>query len=228
MEQNYNNTQPSSSTTTQWPRAFGAYKLSRDAVRKNLSAVILLIVGNIAIVYILSFLLGAILGSKLGVVVSDLVVWVIDAFIIAAQFYVYISGVRGKRVELGEALKVAQPLWWRMFLLQVLVGLTVLGGFILLIVPGIYFALKLSFASYYLVDKNCSVMEAYKASWDATKGNLGKIWGLVGVNILFAILCVVLIGIYFTVMYSAAFAALYEYINEQQPPEPKPVPVPQS
>jgi uncharacterized membrane protein len=115
-----------------------------------------------------------------------------------------------------------------MFLLQVLVGLTVLGGFILLIVPGIYFALKLSFASYYLVDKNCSVMEAYKASWDATKGNLGKIWGLVGVNILFAILCVVLIGIYFTVMYSAAFAALYEYINEQQPPEPKPVPVPQS
>jgi uncharacterized membrane protein len=228
MEQNYNNTQPSSSTITQWPRAFGAYKLSRDAVRKNLSAVILLIVGNIAIVYILSFLLGAILGSKLGVVVSDLVVWVIDAFIIAAQFYVYISGVRGKRVELGEALKVAQPLWWRMFLLQVLVGLTVLGGFILLIVPGIYFALKLSFASYYLVDKNCSVMEAYKASWDATKGNLGKIWGLVGVNILFAILCVVLIGIYFTVMYSAAFAALYEYINEQQPPEPKPVPVPQS
>lgn len=232
MEQNYNNASSSPAVETQWPRAFGVYKPSRDAVRKNLSAVILLIVGNIAIVYILGILFQAIFGKTLGVVLSDLVTWVIDAFLISAQVYVYISGVRGKRVEVGEALKSAQPLWWRMFLLQLLVGLTVLGGFILLFVPGIIFALKLSLASYYLVDKNCGVMEAYKSSWEATKGNLGKIWGLVGVNILFILLCIVLVGIYFSIMYGASFALLYDYLNKRQlaapQPEAQPTPTPTS
>lgn len=231
MEQNYNNTTSSQASVTNWPRAFGAYKPSRDAVRKNLSAVILLIVGNIAIVYILGILFQAIFGKNLGVVLSDLITWVVDAFLIAAQIHVYLSGVRGTRVELGEALKTAKPLWWRMFLLQLLVGLTVLGGMILLIVPGVIFALKLSLASYYLVDKNCGVMEAYKASWEATKGNLGKIWGLIGVNILFILLCVVLVGIYFSIMYGASFALLYEYVKKHQlaapKPEVQPTPAPQ-
>lgn len=221
MEQNYNNSTSSSAAST-WPRAFGAYKPSRDAVRKNLSTVILLVVGNIVAVYLLGIIFQTVFGKTTGVLLSDFATWVVDALLVTAQIHVYLSGVRDKRVEVGDAIKTAQPLWWRMFLLQLLVGLTVLGGFILLIVPGIIFALRLSFASYYLVDRDCSVMEAYKASWEGTKGNLGKIWGLVGVNFLFLILCIVIIGVYFIVMYSASFALLYEYINKRQPAAPKP------
>lgn len=230
MEQNYNNTQAPSSNVTSWAGAWGAYKPSRDAVRKNLSAVILLVVGNIVVVYLLGVIFELVFGKTTGVLLSDFATWVIDALLVAAQIHVYISGVRDKRVEVGDALKTAQPMWWRMFLLQLLVGLTVLGGFILLIVPGILFALRLSLASYYLVDKNCGVMEAYKASWDATKGNLGKIWGLVGVNFVFLLLCIVLIGVYFIIMYSASFALLYEYINKHLPAasQPEAAPAPKS
>lgn len=221
MEQNYNNTQAPAASVPTWNGAWGAYKPSRDAVRKNLSAVLLLVVGNIIAVYLIGVIFQVIFGRTFGVLLSDFATWVIDALLVAAQIYVYLSGVRDKRVEVGEALKTAQPMWWRMFLLQLLVGLTIVGGFILLIVPGIFFALRLSLASYYLVDKNCGVMEAYKASWEGTKGNLGKIWGLVGVNILFVILCIVLIGIYFILMYSASFALLYDYIKKHQPAAPK-------
>jgi hypothetical protein len=56
-------------------------------------------------------------------------------------------------------------------------------------------------------------VEAYKASWNATKGHGSKIWGLIGVTALFALLMIVVIGVYFIIMYAAAFALFYLYIT---------------
>lgn len=58
---------------------------------------------------------------------------------------------------------------------SILSGLIVLGGFILLIIPGIIFSLKLMFVPYFVIDKGLSPIEAIKASWNATKGNLSEI-----------------------------------------------------
>lgn len=65
---------------------------------------------------------------------------------------------------------------WRFFLTSILVGFFVLGGFILLIIPGIYIAIRMSFAVYILVDKKCRPMEAIRASWELTRGNFWKIF----------------------------------------------------
>lgn len=82
-----------------------------------------------------------------------------------------------------------------------LAGLMTMVGFIFFIVPGIYFALKYSFAGYYLVDKSGSFSKALGVSSDITEGvkielfMLGIVMGLInflglmlfGVGLLFTI-----------------------------------------
>jgi uncharacterized membrane protein len=80
-------------------------------------------------------------------------------------------------------------------------ALIVIGGFILLIIPGIFFALRLQFTCYLIVDKNLGPVEAVKTSWKITKGNawnlffLGILLGLI--NIL-GLLCLI-VGLFVTV-----------------------------
>lgn len=51
----------------------------------------------------------------------------------------------------------------------VLYTLIVMGGLILLIIPGIYFAIRLSFWEFFLVDQKLTIKESLRASWDKTK-----------------------------------------------------------
>ncbi len=53
---------------------------------------------------------------------------------------------------------------------SVLYGLMILVGLVLLIIPGIYLAIKLQFYSFLIVDKNAGVVDSLKKSWAITKG----------------------------------------------------------
>ncbi|HSX57697.1 MAG TPA: hypothetical protein VLE47_00300 [Candidatus Saccharimonadales bacterium] len=55
---------------------------------------------------------------------------------------------------------------------SILAGLIILGGFILFIIPGIYFSIRLSQFTYFLIDKNLGPVDAIKASWEATKASM--------------------------------------------------------
>jgi uncharacterized membrane protein len=87
------------------------------------------------------------------------------------------------------------------FLASLLEGLIVVGGFILLIIPGIFFALRLQYTGYLVVDKNMGPVEAVKTSWKITRGNAWNLFFfgilLFLVNIL-GVLCL-LIGLFVTV-----------------------------
>jgi predicted lipid-binding transport protein (Tim44 family) len=71
-----------------------------------------------------------------------------------------------------------------------------------------------------MIDKDMGVLEAYKASWHATKGHLGKLWGILGVGLLMALPAVTIIGIVATVylffMYSAVGALFYLHLRAQR------------
>ena len=76
--------------------------------------------------------------------------------------------------------------------IAILSGLAVLGGAILLIVPGIILAIRLQYAGYLLVDKNTGVMEALKKSMAMTKGvawDLFVLGCLMGLVALAGVLC---------------------------------------
>lgn len=74
------------------------------------------------------------------------------------------------------------------FVSSVLFGLAVGLGLILLVIPGIIFALKLQFYPYFLIDKNAGPFEALKRSWNLTRDiklNLFLFWlCITGINIL--------------------------------------------
>ena len=102
---------------------------------------------------------------------------------IALQFIVsmgvikaYLNITRGKKVTI-ETFTSQAPKILNFFAAQILMMLIVLGGFILLIIPGFYFSLKYMFTPYLVIDKNMGPIEALKASGKITHGIK---WDLIG------------------------------------------------
>jgi len=89
---------------------------------------------------------------------------------------------------------------WRLFLnyfLSSLISMVIIGaGLILLIVPGIYFALRLQFYKYLIVDKeDIGPWMAIKESWRMTKGHAWNLFLLTLLIILINIVGFLLLGV---------------------------------
>lgn len=82
--------------------------------------------------------------------------------------------VDGKKADIKDLYTYPNLLMkvLKMFVGSILAGIAVVGGLILLVVPGIYVAVRLQFFMYYLVDKDLGIIDALKASWNVTKGGL--------------------------------------------------------
>ncbi len=100
----------------------------------------------------------------------------------------------GQKPEFGDLFSGINQ-FFRFLLGSILVGLIVLGGLILLIVPGIIWALKYQFILYFIVDKQCGVMEALHKSGEITQGKKWDLFllalALLGVNLLGMCACFV-------------------------------------
>jgi uncharacterized membrane protein len=66
-------------------------------------------------------------------------------------------------------------LFWKYLAASILLAVIVIVGLILLIVPGIFFALAFAFTGYLVVDKNMNPVAALKESARLTKGNRWKL-----------------------------------------------------
>ena len=97
-------------------------------------------------------------------------------------------------------------------------GLAVLGGFLLLIVPGIIFAIALGMFGYFIVDKKMGPIESLKASRVLTKGVRWQLFWFGGLLVLLNIgglLCLV-VGLLFTIPISLiASTYVYDKLRQQ-------------
>lgn len=104
------------------------------------------------------------------------------------------------------------PMFLNFFLSALMYGILVVVGFILLIVPGIYLAVRYQFYSFILVDKKLGPIEALRAAGKLTQGRWMQIFLfdllLIGLNILGAIALGV--GLLLTIP-TSFFAAAYLY-----------------
>ena len=80
----------------------------------------------------------------------------------------------GREVSVGEAYKFALPKLWTLIVAAIMVGLSVMGGMILLIVPGIIFALWLLLTTPVIMIENTKATKAMGRSKFLVSGNLGK------------------------------------------------------
>ncbi len=204
--------QPLPSVPETWPGAFGIYKYSRDVVRLNIVPILVFSLFNLIVGGSLEWKLG-----RSGGVISFLLGNIAEVCLIL----LYFAGVRRQHLSLGETLNKSLPLLLKMIGLSILVGLSLVVSFLLLIIPFLIVLPRLTLAPYFLVDKNMGILEAYKTSWSASKGYSTKVWGIIGVSILMAMIMLTLIGIpvaiYLLIMYGASMAVLYEFINKQHP-----------
>lgn len=104
--------------------------------------------------------------------------------VLPATFYLQLAGAQGKKVGVEQTIKDSFKLFPRVFVLCLVVGLIVIVGLILFIIPGLFMIKRYWLSVYFLIDKDLKVFEAMRQSKDASKVYSGPIWGLMGVSFL--------------------------------------------
>jgi hypothetical protein len=136
--------------------------------------------------------------------------------------WVFLKAVRGEPFRVQDIFFAYQS-FGNIFLANVLVGLIVGAGFIMLIVPGIIFACKLSFVPYLIMDEKMDAVDAIRKSWNMAKDHAGTIF-LMGIVSVFVVLCGIIcfiIGIFPAIIWiSLAFATIYFVVAEKAKQEP--------
>ena len=83
--------------------------------------------------------------------------------------------IRGQSADLGDTGRAVHFLVPVVFT-SILQQLAIVGGLLLLIIPGIMAALGFQFATFVVVDKNIGYIDALKASWRMTDGYKGQLF----------------------------------------------------
>jgi len=130
--------------------------------------------------------------------------------------FVNLKLVRGEKFDVGDLFIGFRENYLNVVLSGILVGAIVIAGFILLIIPGIIFAIKLSFVPYLVIDKKLDAVEAVKTSWDMTTGHSGTLFlmFLLAIPIFLLGLILLIVGIFPAIIWiTAAFAAMYHAVD---------------
>jgi hypothetical protein len=91
-----------------------------------------------------------------------------------------------------KTTQTALTIFWPLILVGILVGLATLGGLILLVLPGIYLAVRLMFAQIAVIDGGKKGTAALKDSWALTKNRFWVIfWRQIVGAVVFGLLLVI-------------------------------------
>ena len=197
-----------------WPGAFGAFKYSQSAVILNIATLLILILIDIV---------ASVIQNIQPKILFGLVSFGITIVFYVVEYNVYLASAKGQKLEIGDAIKqsLVGSTILNMLGLVILVGFSLVIGFLLFIIPGLIMLPRLVLAPYYLLDQKLDFVEAYKASWNGTKGHSTKVWGIIGASIVMILPVFTIIGIpvaiYLIFMYSAVSAVLYQYIKNVGP-----------
>lgn len=129
--------------------------------------------------------------------------------------FAHLKAARGDQLIVKDMFEAFQN-YLNAVLANLLVGIIVCIGLVLLIVPGIVFACKLVFVPYLVVDRKMEAIEAVKESWRMTEGHSWKVFliGLLAIPIAIAGLICFGVGIIASLMWiRLAFASLYHAVS---------------
>ena len=145
--------------------------------------------------------------------------WVINIILAIGLIKIALSFCDERKPTFGTLFD-AWGCFWRYVGTGILYALIVLGGLILLIIPGIIWAIKFSLCYYFVIDEGLDPIQALKASSRTTMGVKWQLFGfgiVCGLINLLGVLCLI-IGVfatYPTVM--VASALVYRQLLAQTP-----------
>lgn len=206
---------PAQQSTDRWPGAFGVFKPSLRTVAFNLAAFLLTVAVSFVIQFVFTSIDSASDSSAIAIVVQ-IATLVISIFFAIATTYVLLDASESKKIDFKSALQRSKAPLLPYIGLSILTGIIVIASFVALIIPFFFIAPRLILAGYYMLDQKKGVIDSLKTSWAETRGHVGKVYGIVGVNLLMCLLFLTIIGIpvaiFLLVAYSAATVLLYKYI----------------
>jgi len=127
--------------------------------------------------FLFPILLSGLGNSLLILVIPQVEGWIVN-YIADIAIVAFVLSLLGNKKSFVSMSLTDPKLILNVVLGSLLGGLIVILGFILLIVPGIYFAIRLTYVIYFLVDQKSGPIEAVKKSWKLTKGHFFSILGL--------------------------------------------------
>lgn len=187
---------------TVWANAFKLLKQSWQGVKLNLGTFLLLyLTPFILVAILLAILLPAIgLGALLtngevdfsnasvtatagvAIFIGLLGLIVLSVYLSIASIITQFKSIRGEKIGFVDAINQSSDYFWRFIGLAIVSSLIILAGLILLILPGLLAIFFLLLASYFLIDKNTTIREALKGSFEITKANWKIVTALVVVQ----------------------------------------------
>lgn len=125
---------------------------------------------------------------------ASILILAFNAFIAIGVIQIFLKISRGQHAEYGDIFGGAKY-FWRFIGGSILYGLIVLGGYLLLIVPGIIWQYKYSMFSYLIIDKDMQPMDAIKESGKIMYGFKWKLFVLQLLMVLVILAGALLLGI---------------------------------
>jgi uncharacterized membrane protein len=148
----------------------------------------------------------------------QLISWIGSTFFAMGLAKVALDVVTGRQASVGGLFSQGDKLW-RSLGATVLYYLMFTVGFVLLVVPGIYLALRFMMYQYAIIDKNMGVMESLRYSSELTKNNRMNLFvlGLLSMLVFLAGALALLIGLAFAIpVVTLAFALAYRVLQYGQ------------
>lgn len=213
----------------------GTLQFAWDTFKKRPWFFILVTVIILIVSWVGSVISSAFGAHGIGFVIGYIISLVIDTFIGMGSFALYLKAHEDAASAHVSDLWHPKP-FWKYLATSIIVGIIVVIGLILIIVPGIIAALMLMFATCIVVDRELGPIEALSESRRITKGHrlqlLGLIIAVAAINAL-GILCLV-VGLLITLPFTFlalvhAYRLLEHHASEVAPaaaPAPAPAPTP--
>jgi uncharacterized membrane protein len=130
--------------------------------------------------------------------------------------WLYLRYMRDERPNVADVFAGFKKGYLNIVLANLLVVAICGIGLLLLIVPGVIFACRLSFVPYLVMDKGLEPVAAIEKSWFMTRGHGWRIFGmyLLSIVMFFCGLFLLVVGALFALLWiGTAFASLYHAVD---------------
>lgn len=189
----------------EWMGAFEAFSRSFDNVIKNPKPA-LFFVGVYALFNIVSMLIQGVstYSNNDYVPYADALMLV---FVLPLTMY-GLALADGKKLTVSEFMEINLKKLLFIILASLLLVLIVAGSLLLLILPAVWTIAWFAVATYIVVDKDMSPIDALKESKRISQRHKGKVWGIIGVSLLVSLAGAVLATIPYVGVIAVGFASL--------------------
>jgi len=183
-----------------WPGKMDSFRLVKPYVKYHFWDLFSVYAISLVSTIILRLLTSTIFSHRIvASLVTELLFFLLQTFFGTAIIAMYFAYLKNEDFTLKDAFKIASERFLSMAGLTVVTGVILLASFLALIIPFFIVFPRLYLAPYFLISHNLTVNEAIAASWETTRGNAMKVYGLWVIQVGLLLLCITVIGIPFAI-----------------------------